>query len=177
MQTLSLLTKRARGPRPFVVHGRRLEISSSPSTQARGSFRSCSGRTQTRRVIDPMVTLHRSTTAPTRLRTPARRSWGGSFAVVGVLGALAFVFSAVSPEDDDFQQEFAQSTKTRQCLVRNLQSISNVYAGGSKSVHDAGILRSLTTVDRSFVRHVIPPAAGIGAIVLSTRTVGRSPPS
>ena len=141
------------------------------------SFATGPGRTQMRRVIDPMVTLHRSTTAPTSLRMPSRHSWGALFTVVGVLGALAFVFSAVSPEDDDFQQEFAQSTKTRQCLVRNLQSISNVYAGSCKSVHHTGILRSLATVDRSFVRHVIPRAAGIGATVLSTRTIGRSPPS
>lgn len=136
-----------------------------------------SGRTQMRRVIDPMVTLHHSMTVPTSLRTHSRHSRGALFTVVGALGALAFVFSAVSPEDDDSQQEFAQSTKTQQCLVRNLQSISTVYAGSSKSVYHAGILRSLPTGDRSFVRPVIPLAAGIGATVLSTRTIGRSPPS
>src|SRR6267143_6865977 len=44
------------------------------------------------------------------------------FGLVGVLGVLAFIFSALSAEDDEIQQEFAQGSKTRQCVVRNWKS-------------------------------------------------------
>jgi hypothetical protein len=40
------------------------------------------------------------------------------FGLVGVLGVLAFIFSAVSPDDDEIQQEFAQGSKSRQDVVR-----------------------------------------------------------
>ena len=99
------------------------------------------------------------------------------FVLIGLFGSLAFIFSAVSPEDDDFQQEFVQGTKTRQCLVRNIQSISIVNVVNNKSVRHAAILCSLSFLKHTFTSCVLHLAVSGVATILSTPIVGRSPPS
>ena len=44
------------------------------------------------------------------------------FGLLTALGLLAFLFSVVSPYDDDVQQEFVQGKKPTQCVVVKLQS-------------------------------------------------------
>src|ERR1700680_1204584 len=46
--------------------------------------------------------------------------------LLGAIGVLAFVFSAASPGDDDIQQEFFQSSKSKQCLLANYKALSNL---------------------------------------------------
>ena len=43
----------------------------------------------------------------------------GLFGLLAAIGFLAFMFSAVSPYDDDLQQEFVQSNRPKQLLVAN----------------------------------------------------------
>ena len=59
-------------------------------------------------------------------RRPCRL--GHRFVLLGLLGALgafAFIFSAISPDDDDIQQEFFQSSKSRQCFLANYKTVSS----------------------------------------------------
>lgn len=35
------------------------------------------------------------------------------------------MFSAISPDDDDIQQEFCQSSKSKQCVLANYKTVSN----------------------------------------------------
>src|SRR6476659_9348215 len=90
-----------------------------------------------------------------RLRKPTQGSWSALLGLVGVLGVLTFIFSAVSPLDDDFQQEFAQRDKAGQCVVRNFRAIPSVHFDRSTCLHYAAILRSLPVVDRSLVGYVL----------------------
>src|SRR3984893_17414694 len=59
-------------------------------------------------------------------RRPRRRS--RHYALLSTLaafGLIAFIFSAISPDDDNSQQEFFQSSKSKQCLLANYKALSN----------------------------------------------------
>lgn len=69
------------------------------------------------------------------------RVWKGSrsarytlLGIVSVLGVLAFVLSAVSPADDDVQQEFVQATKSRHSVVQNCKSLPRGKASWKRLV-------------------------------------------
>src|SRR6266436_6281159 len=65
-----------------------------------------------------------SASLATRLRQ-SDRFGRALFGVVGTVGVLALLFSALSPKDDEIQQEFAQGSKNRQCVDQNWKSISS----------------------------------------------------
>ena len=46
--------------------------------------------------------------------------------LLAALGVLAFIFSATCPDDDDIQQEFLQSSKSKQCVFANYKALSNL---------------------------------------------------
>ena len=46
--------------------------------------------------------------------------------VIGACGALAFLFSVVSPYDDDIQQEFVQDSKAKQFVLATYRFAPNV---------------------------------------------------
>ena len=96
--------------------------------------------------------------------------------LVAVLGVLAFIFSAVSPNDDENQQEFAQS-RTRRCVVRNWKSISSVRVKLVNPVHDAIVPRSLSSIRRSAIERVLIDDLKSAGTAFPARTSGRSPPT
>jgi hypothetical protein len=110
-----------------------------------------------------------------------RRSSGSTrfaiFALVGVLGVLAFIFSAVSADDDEIQQEFALCSKTRQGVVRNWKSIPSVRVTLVNLVHYAVVPRRLLSVCCSAIERVLIRDVGTAATALPNRTSGRSPPA
>jgi hypothetical protein len=46
--------------------------------------------------------------------------------LLAALGVLAFIFSVTCPDDDDIQQEFLQSSKSKQCVIANCNALSNL---------------------------------------------------
>jgi hypothetical protein len=97
--------------------------------------------------------------------------------LIGVLGVLAFILSAVSPEDDEIQQEFIQGKTKRECVVRNWKSIPSIHSACVNPVHCSVVPRSLS----SFCCSAIGPArvseVKPGATVFCSRIGGRSPPT
>jgi len=85
--------------------------------------------------MDLVIRGDHSSSAANPLRKPDRSNRCAVFGLIGVLGVLAFVFSSVSP-DDDIQQEFAQSSKNRQCAVQNLKSMHSPPSRAAP--HDSG---------------------------------------
>jgi hypothetical protein len=115
--------------------------------------------------------------APLRERANSAATRCAVFGLVAVLGVLAFIFSAVSSDDDEIQQEFAQGTKTKQCVVRNWKSIPSVPVTRVSPVHYAIVPRSLSSVRCSAVERVVIYDVKIGATAFPSRTCGRSPPT
>jgi len=56
-------------------------------------------------------------TAPVLSCRQGRRYYCARWGLIGVFGVLAFLFSAVSPDDDDIQQEFVQASKSKQFVL------------------------------------------------------------
>ena len=98
------------------------------------------------------------------------------FGLVGVLGVLAFIFSAVSPDDDDIQQEFVQGSKTRQVVVQNFKSIPSIRVL-INSVHYVFVPQGLTSLRCSAIERVRICDPKIGATIFRSRTGDRSPPA
>jgi hypothetical protein len=115
----------------------------------------------------------------TRLR--GRRNSGSTrfaiFALVGVLGVLAFIFSAVSADDDEIQQEFALGSATRQGVVRDWKSIPSFRVTLANLVHYAVVPRRLLSVRCSAIERVFICDIETAATALPNRTSGRSPPT
>src|ERR1700746_3867994 len=99
------------------------------------------------------------------------------FGLVGVLGVLAFIFSAVSPDDDEIQQEFAQGSKSRQDVVRNWKSIPRVHVTLVNLVHNAIVPRRPPPVRCSAIARVLIWDIKNAATALPNRICGRSPPA
>ena len=82
--------------------------------------------------------------------------------LIGALGVLAFIFSAVSPDDDDIQQEFVQSSKSKQFVLANYKTVSNLCTFLINTVSSA-------------IRVSIPDK--FSARIFTSRTGDRSPPT
>lgn len=120
---------------------------------------------------------HSAVATPLRERRNSGSMRCAAFGLVGVLGALAFIFSAVSPDDDEIQQEFAQGSKTRQDVVRNWKSIPSVRVTLANLVHCAIVPRRLPPVRCSAIERVLICDVENAATALPNRTCGRSPPA
>lgn len=97
--------------------------------------------------------------------------------LIGVLGVLAFILSAVSPEDDDIEQEFVHGKTKREYVVQNWRSIPSIRGARVIPVHTAAVPRSLSSfccsaIGRARVYHI-----KLGATVFCSRIGGRSPPT
>jgi len=112
------------------------------------------------------------------LRRPRRcgyhRALLGSLAAFGV---LAFIFSAASPGDDELQQEFFLSSKSKQCILANYKAVSNLRAFRIFTVPTA-----LAPPTPQFARYYVTARLSvrdneIKAKVCSSRTGDRSPPT
>jgi hypothetical protein len=65
-------------------------------------------------------------TAPVLSCRQGRRYYCARWGLIGVFGVLAFLFSAVSPDDDDIQQEFVQANRSKQFVLATYRSAPNV---------------------------------------------------
>src|ERR1700681_4523672 len=98
---------------------------------------------------------HSAVATPRRERPNFGSTRCAVFGLVGVLGVLAFIFSAVSPDDDEIQQEFAQSSKTRECVVRNWKSLPTVRVTLVNLVHCVIVPRRQPFVRCSAIERVL----------------------
>ena len=112
-----------------------------------------------------------------RLRSRSSRRRVGLFGLLAAIGFLAFMFSAVSPYDDDVQQEFVQSNKSKQFTVSNYKSAPDPQTFGAHRVppvilHQRRLNICLAALQHDFVAHD-------GALrTFSSNAIGdRSPPT
>lgn len=125
-----------------------------------------------------VIKFDHSAVATTRRERPNSASTRCAvFGVVGVLGVLALILSAVSPDDDDIQQEFALVSKTRQCVVRNWKSIPSGRVTFVNLVHYAIVLQRLPSVRCSAIERALICDAETATTAIHNRACGRSPPN
>lgn len=117
---------------------------------------------------------HRTIAAPLLRRCP---SFSAVLGLVSVLGVLTFVFSAVSPYDDDIQQEFIQGTNGRQCVVHTCKLACSSRAYLVNPVCCALIPQRLSSFRCFVIEGVFTSNAQIGAAIFGGRTGDRSPPT
>ena len=92
-------------------------------------------------------------------------------------GVLAFIFSSTSPGDDDIQQEFCKTSKSKQCASANYKAVSNLRIFRIRAVCSA-----VAPPTPQFPRHlaiarVSVPGNEIKSTLCSSRTGDRSPPT
>ena len=109
---------------------------------------------------------------------PRRRS--RHYALLSTLaafGLIAFIFSAISPDDDNLQQEFFQSSKSKQCLLANHKALSNLQT--FRMCIFSSALAPPTTQCASYdvTARVSAPDDEIKGRIYSSRTGDRSPPT
>jgi hypothetical protein len=123
---------------------------------------------------------HTAVATPRQERPNSGSTRCAVFGLIGVLGVLAFIFSAVSPDDDEILQEFTQGSKTRRCVVRNWKSIPSVRVTPVNLVHCAIVPRRLPFVRCSAIERVLicdfTCDFETAATAFPKRTCGRSPP-
>lgn len=99
------------------------------------------------------------------------------FGLIGVLGVLAFVFSAVSPEDDEIQQESFQGNKKREYVVQNWKSIPFIRGALVTPVHCAIVPGSIASFRCSEIGPVSASDVKPRVTVFCSRIGGRYPPT
>jgi hypothetical protein len=119
----------------------------------------------------------RSASLATSLRQSHRFDRYTVFGLIGTVGVLALVFSVLSPNDDETQQEFAQGSKIRQCVARNWKSLSSDRSTPVNPVQHVFPGQSLSLSFSSATRRVVISDLKIGATTFRSRTSGRSPPA
>ena len=97
--------------------------------------------------------------------------------LIGVLGVLAFLFSAVSPGDDDIQQEFFQGNKAKQFVLATYRSAPNVRGFRINRVPSALLPPRPLSTRCNVIRRVLSVDEKILGTIVSSRTGDRSPPS
>ena len=106
----------------------------------------------------------------------ARTARYAALALFSLLGVLAFLFSAVSPEDDDLQQEFVQVSKARRTLVRDWKSIPTIEVQGKNRVASVAVLRVPFFIRCLLVGFVGVPSFQSKREIFNRSITGRSPP-
>ncbi len=97
--------------------------------------------------------------------------------LIGAIGVLAFLFSAVSPGDDDIQQEFVQGNKPKQRVLANYKATCELRTFGTSTVPPALVTLPRPTIQRAVVGRVLSVDEKILGTIVSSRTGDRSPPS
>ena len=101
----------------------------------------------------------------------------GWFGLLAAIGFLAFMFSAVSPNDDDVQQEFVQSNKPKQLLVANHKASRDARTFGVHRVPPA-ILQQLALDIDFAATHQRDASAHLAILrTASNASRDRSPPA
>jgi hypothetical protein len=97
--------------------------------------------------------------------------------LLAALGVLAFIFSAISPVDDDVQQEFFQNSKPKQCFLANCKAVSSLRTFQVRLVHCALAPPTPQFASYNVTARVSVPGDEIKGRVCSSRTGDRSPPT
>ena len=118
----------------------------------------------------------RSPRAPRRHSRSSRRRVG-LFGLLAAIGFLAFMFSAVSPYDDDVQQEFVQSNKPKQLLVANHKASRDARTFGVHRVPPAILQQMVLDIDFAAIQHDASAHAAILRTSASNASRDRSPPA
>jgi hypothetical protein len=98
-------------------------------------------------------------------------------ALLAAFGALAFVFSAISPTDDDIQQEFLRTSKSTQCAFASHRAVSNLRIFQIRAVFSAPAPPTPQFPSHFAIARVSVPEDEIKGRVCSGRTGDRSPPT
>ena len=101
----------------------------------------------------------------------------GLFGLLAAIGFLAFMFSAVSPYDDDVQQEFVQSNKPKQLLVANHRASRDTRTFSVHRVPPAIFEQLSFDIDFAATQHHASARAAILPASASNRFRDRSPPA
>jgi hypothetical protein len=111
----------------------------------------------------------------------ARRRRHGSryravLSLLAAFGVLAFVFSVISPDDDDIQQEFFQGSKSKQCVRASYKTISSLQTFRICAVYSA-LAQPTPQFAGYYVAALISvPSDEIKSRVCGSRIGERSPP-
>jgi hypothetical protein len=97
--------------------------------------------------------------------------------LLAVLGVLAFLFSVTCPDDDDIQQEFLQSSKSKQCVFANYKALSNLYSFWIYILPPALALPTPEVASHYLTAYVSVTSNEIKCRVCSRTTGDRSPPT
>jgi hypothetical protein len=106
-----------------------------------------------------------------------RRYYCARWGLIGAIGILAFLFSAVSPDDDDIQQESVQGNKPKQLVLANYKATRAVDTFGTSTVRSALVTQPRPTIRRAVVGRVLSVDESILGTIVSSRIGDRSPPS
>jgi hypothetical protein len=93
------------------------------------------------------------------------------------IGVLAFIFSATCPDDDDTQQEFLQSSKSKQCVIANYKALSNLSTFRIYTLCPALVPPTPKIASHYLAAYVSVTGNKIKCRVCSRTTGDRSPPS
>jgi hypothetical protein len=105
---------------------------------------------------------------------------GHRYALLSLLaafGVLAFIFSATSPGDDDIQQEFCKTTKSRQSAFADRKAVSNLRSFRIRAVCSALALPTSLFPSYFATARVSIPDDEIMGKVWSSTSGDRSPPT
>jgi len=111
---------------------------------------------------------------------PRPRHLGHHCALLGLLfafGVLAFLFSAVSPDDDDIQQQFVQGNKAKQFVLATSKSVPNIRGFRINRVPSALLPPRPLSTRCTVIGRVLSVDEKIIGTIVSSRTGDRSPPS
>lgn len=92
-------------------------------------------------------------------------------------GVLAFIFSSTSPGDDDIQQEFCKTSKSKQCAFANYKAVSNLRIFRIRAVFSTLAPPTPQFPSHFGIARVSVPGNEIKDTPCSSRTGDRSPPT
>jgi hypothetical protein len=131
-------------------------------------------------VMDAAANYAKRITKAETLFSRRPRRCGHRFPLLSLLAAfgfLAFIFSAISPVDDDIQQECFQHSKSKQCVLANYKAASNLRTFRIYTVHSAVAPPTPQFASYDVTARASVPGDEIKGRVCSSRTGDRSPPT
>ena len=97
--------------------------------------------------------------------------------LLALLGVVAFLFSATCPDDDDIQQEFLHTSKSKQCVFANYKELSNLYTFRIYTLDPALAPPTPEVASHYLTAYVSVTSNEIKCRVCSRTTGDRSPPT
>jgi hypothetical protein len=116
-------------------------------------------------------------TQPLPPRCPRRPDRRYALSLLTAFGVLAFILSATSPSDDNIQQEFCKTSKSRQCAFANDKAVSNLRIFRIRAVCSVLALPASLIPSYFATARVSIPDDEIRGRVWSSTSGDRSPPT